>query len=352
VGRAAVCAVLACSLSVALATGPNNQVVPNPAPGGTNTYSSVVGVVDIAGGVINVNGSGTVIGSLVDTNSNQAWLCVLTADHNLPGADTIIFPNYTPGAAPPAARTYPIVKERQVAGLGPGQNPDINVVLVQYGAPDAFYFGVPDKTLATAVGVGQPLAEVGMGRQGTPNFDGNGKLLSITEGAFNTGGTKRYQNNRLHSFIANNSHAGHTDRFGNLYVSNEITYQFNREEKPPGTPNPLFIAGEGTGLRGDSGAPLFNNNTPFDPGGGLPAIVGTDSIAGVEIFGPINQVVDLDLGFAVDVFDYRTNIQTLCAGLLTSVVPEPSAALLIVLVALVAFARRQRVCRVAVTRAA
>jgi hypothetical protein len=161
-------AVIACtlyfgSLSATYAIGPSNQTVPNPAPNGTNTLSSVVGVVEVSGGIISVNGTGTVINSYVDPSTNTGYLCVLTADHNLPGANTIVFPNYTPGMAPPATRTYPIIANRQVAGIAAGQNVDLNVVLVRYGTPDAFYFGVPDKTLTTHVGTGNTLAEIGFG---------------------------------------------------------------------------------------------------------------------------------------------------------------------------------------------
>ena len=145
------------TLSAAWATGPNNQVVPNPAVGGFNTLSSVVAVENVTGGVIvgNGTGSGTVIDSFVNPSTNIGYLCVLTADHVAAGgANMVSFPNVTLGAAPPAAGTYPIIARQQVAGIGVGQNVDANVVLVQYGAPDAFYFGVPDKSLVTSVAVG------------------------------------------------------------------------------------------------------------------------------------------------------------------------------------------------------
>jgi hypothetical protein len=303
------CGLLLVSLPAAHAIGPNNQVVPNPAPGATNTFSSVVGVVGIGGGTINTNGSGTVIDSYIDPATNVGYLCVLTADHNLPNANSIIFPNYTPGAAPPASGVYSIIDNQEVAGIGVGQKVDLNVVLVRYGTPNAFYFGVADKSLTTSVGVGNTLSEIGFGRQGIPGFTG-ANLTSLTEGNFASGGTMRYQNNLLTAFVANNPHNG--------YVENDITYTFDAG----GTPN--NIAGEGFGFRGDSGAPLFNNTTSFNPGMGLPLIAATDSIAGVDVFGPTGVITNGAVEDAVDVFDYRANIMAACADELASI-PEPSS---------------------------
>jgi hypothetical protein len=310
------CTILLMSLSAAFATGPNNQVVPNPATAGFNTLSSVVAVENVTGGVIvgSGTGSGTVIDSYVNPSTNIGYLCVLTADHVVTGgANMISFPNVTLGAAPPAAGTYPIIARQQVAGIGVGQNVDANVVLVQYGAPDAFYFGVPDKSLVTSVGVGNQLSEVGFGVTATPNFTG-ANLTSLTQQASATYGTKRYQNNLLTAFVPNNIHGA--------YKENDVTYTFDAQ----GTPN--FIAGEGFGFPGDSGAPLFNNTTTFDPGGGLPLVDATDSIAGVDVFGPTGTIANGAVELTVDVFDYSANIETACATVMAAV-PEPSAALLL-----------------------
>src|SRR5437870_5373998 len=103
------CSAVLLSLSAAQAIGPDYQIVPNPAPGGANTLSSVVGVIGVGGGTINNSGTGTVIDSYVNPSDNTAYLCVLTADHVVVGGVNMIsFPNYTFGAAPPAAGTYPI----------------------------------------------------------------------------------------------------------------------------------------------------------------------------------------------------------------------------------------------------
>ncbi|MCI0331861.1 MAG: PEP-CTERM sorting domain-containing protein [Planctomycetes bacterium] len=302
--------------SWAVAIGPSNQVVPNPAPGGTNTLSSVVGVVGLGVGrnTINANGSGTVIDSSVI--GNRCWLCVLTADHNFPNANRIVFPNYTLDAVPPAAGVKTILSHQQVAPIGVGQNVDAAVALVSYGAPDAFFFGVPDKSLTTAVGVGNTLTEVGFGRGGTNVVDGMGNIIGINEGNRASAGTKRYQNNLLTEFIANFA-------AGNGYVYNAINYTFDAQ----GAAN--RIAGEGWGMRGDSGAPLFNNGVTFDPGGGLPLLASIDSIAGVKTFGPLNATNGAK-NQAVDVFDYRANIVTACNTLLATV-PEPTSLVLLAL---------------------
>src|SRR5262245_8319024 len=103
--------VLLVALSTAYATGPSNQVVPNPAPGGTNTLSSVVAVniTNAAGNIVD-GGTGTVIDSFALPNG-VSFLCILTADHvaSDAGAKSVSFQNVTLGALPPALRTYPIV---------------------------------------------------------------------------------------------------------------------------------------------------------------------------------------------------------------------------------------------------
>jgi hypothetical protein len=309
--------------SVSYATGPNNQFVPNPAPANANTFSSVVGVVSVdAAGDVDAVGTGTVIDSRIV--NGVGYLCVLTADHVVKaGVSRIVFPNFVRGMPPPGVGTKPIVNQRQVAGIAPGQNVDANVILVRYGTPDAFYFNVPDKTLASGVGVGNKLADIGFGQTGTPNFNAQGNLVSLTA----TGGgegDKRYQNNLLTGFFPNNTSPAH-----GAYKENDIEFTFDAQ----GTAN--FTAGEGYGYRGDSGGPLFNNGVTFDPGGGLPLIASTDSIAGVLAFTPrpasVNPggtAVNGDVEFAVDVFDYKANIWAACAAEL-STIPEPSTLVLL-----------------------
>ena len=116
------------------------------------------------------------------------------------------------------------------------------------------------------------------------------------------------------AFVPNNVHG--------VYTENDVTYTFDAQ----GTAN--FIAGEGFGFPGDSGAPLFNNTTTFDPGGGLPLVDATDSIAGVDVFGPTGMINNGAVEDTVDVFDYRTNIQAACAVVMAAA-PEPSTALLL-----------------------
>jgi hypothetical protein len=143
-----------------------------------------------------------------------------------------------------------------------------------------------------------------------------GNLIGLNEGNFASGGTKRYQNNLLTRFAPNNVHGA--------YRENDITYTFDAQ----GTAN--FIPGEGFGFRGDSGAPLFNNGTTFDPGNGLPLIAATDSIAGVDVFGPTGMIRNGAEEFAADVLDYRNNITTACDTLLAAA-PEPSTLTLFVI---------------------
>jgi len=327
-GGVATLGALLLSLLAADATGPNNQLVPNPAPGGANTLSSVVALLNVGGGIIQSGGSGTVIDSVINAGDNNGYLCVLTADHVELGSGTpanvISFANTQPvGGAAPGAGTYSIIGAQQVAGFA-GQNVDLDVVLVRYGAPDAFFNAVPDKSLTTSVGVGNTLSEVGFGLTATPNFSG-ANLISLTQ-QNGTYGTKRYQNNALTAFVANSVHGA--------YKENDVTYTFDAQ----GTAN--YVAGEGFGFSGDSGAPLFNNTSTFNPGGGLPLVAATDSIAGVDVFGPTGTITNSQAELTVDVFDYRNNINTACANLMT-LIPEPSSCSLFVAGACTLLARRR-----------
>lgn len=314
------------------ATGPDNQLVPQPALPGFNTLSSVVAVVGTGGDKnINNRGTGTIIDSFLNPATNNRFLCILTADHVVAaGVNSIIFPNYTFNAAPPAAGTYPIVGTRQVAGIGVGQNVDANVVLVRYGVADPFYFGVPNKSIAAASATGDKLAEVGFGQTATANFVA-GKLDSLTQQATADNPatrSKRYQNNLLTSFIPNSVHPG--------YKENDITYTFDKQTAAN------FVAGEGFGFPGDSGAPLFNDGITFDPGNSLPLIASTDSIAGIDVFGPTGTINDGALELVVDTKFYKNNIKAACMSLMATI-PEPATCslLLIGLVGVAIFAQQQ-----------
>jgi PEP-CTERM motif len=309
--------------SAARATGPDNQLVPQPALPGFNTLSSVVAVVGTDGttGKINNRGTGTIIDSFLNPATNNRFLCVLTADHVVTGGvNSIVFPNYTFNAAPPAAGTYPIIGSMQIPGIGVGQNVDANVVLVRYGVADAFYFGVPNKKIAAASAKNDKLAEVGFGQTGTANLVA-GKLDSITQQAApDTPAlrSKRFQNNLLTDFVANNPHVANAIN----YKENDVTYTFDKETAAG------FIPGEGFGFPGDSGAPLFNDGVSFDPGGGLPKVVSTDMIAGLDVFGPVGVINNGAVEFTVDTVFYSANIKAACMAL-QATIPEPSTWLLL-----------------------
>ena len=257
---------------------------------GTSLYD----VVDMVSSPTVDVGTGSIIDSMIDTNLNIGYFCVLTARHVATGGATAIGFGYWGDGTNPAnsfATTYPITNHFDGGATG---NEDISVEVVRYGTPDRFFFDAAANTLGlwsppagtraqTAAYVTANVAsftEIGYGDTGTPHYNAGG----VQDGwnPQSSSGIQRFQNN----FPTSAGDQGAAGAIVGWHPHN------------PSAPN----TGEGTSFGGDSGGPyLLETKTtrtisgladPQNQGGTLPnqtIQLYTNTIFAVHTFGNNNN---------------------------------------------------------------
>jgi hypothetical protein len=299
----------------AVATGPNNQVVPNPAVDAN--LNSVVQMSFLNGGNNQTLGTGSIIDKF--TVRGVGYFCVLTADHVIAGGATRI--SFQNGNGVPLT-TFPIDYSLRFIGANGVDRPDMALSLVRFGAPNAAFNNVVNLSLinGAAIAQGAGISVVGFGNTGAINPVTN--VLSVQAG---TAGTKRYQNNLVSARPA---------IIDGIYRYQGVEAQYN----VPG------VAGEGGTFGGDSGAPYFSSSTTFDPddGGPLPALR-NNTIAAVHTLG-VNVYNNGTPHAGVDVFTYRQAIVDTCNLYQSTLVasPEPTSVSLLVITSVVGVVLRRR----------
>lgn len=263
--------VLACVAGTALATGPAQQRVPwRPLAQGQNQFSTLNSVVALSRfggndtGEIG-EGSGTVIGKY--QSGNDAWLCILTADHVVRGNPIFINVQFGDAGIAPAG----VPNQNLSVTLGANGNgkylqrsgEDLGLLGVRLGSivgndPDTtarrqFYERLnPASIEAVATGdlttTRRNFSNVGYG--GTGNFTATGMQAITSNNAapfqLEIDSKKRFQNNRFERLV---------DVSDTRYTYTGAQADFNIPAAAG------FLVAEGAAFGGDSGSPLFQSTT-------------------------------------------------------------------------------------------
>jgi hypothetical protein len=263
-----------------------------------------------------VTATGSIISAFIDSSDN-AWLCVLTADHvAAAGVTGIAFGNGNPVDRVLMADESLIFRSEGGA--------DLSVLGVRYGAPDDFFRSLRPLALApqapTAL-LGASFTQIGFGETGVVTDNGMARVARA--------GVQGVQNNRFERVRT-------IDSIFSPYTYTALEWDFDQ----PGSAN--AVTGEGSSFAGDSGSPyLIAQPSPMQLESGGSMWTFMDSIAAVHTYGDGSSVHgwvgsgDHIPGGGVAITpDLAQWIQARC-----SMVPAPGTSVLLVLLAA---ARRRR----------
>jgi hypothetical protein len=236
----------------AWATGPAQQLVPwRPAAAGQ--FSTLNSVVQMQ---TNTSlGTGTIIGKNIDAGTGDAWVCVLTANHVVRGANNIrigLGDNNAEGLFGGAdSRQFQRgTDDMSIVGvrLGKVQGAGANAALLAKFNALTPASMIPTTNLQSYIG--RQFSQVGYG--GTGDFVAGGMDARVNDAgplanprySLNIDNNKRFQNNQISSIegVA-----------GGGYFYDSVRFTFD-----PAAANGL-LAGEGLSYAGDSGSPYFRS---------------------------------------------------------------------------------------------